>query len=50
VPESMLVEVETAIGKLKRCKSPGYAHIPPELSRTGGEILCSEMYKLISPL
>jgi hypothetical protein len=40
-------EVEVAIGKLKRCKSPGVDQIPAELIQAGGEILRSEIHKLI---
>jgi hypothetical protein len=39
VPEPSLVEVETAIGKLKSYKSPGTDHISAELIKAGGEIL-----------
>jgi hypothetical protein len=47
VLESCLVKVEIAVGKLKRYKSPGTDQIPVELTKAGGEILCSEMYKTI---
>jgi hypothetical protein len=47
VPEPILVEVEIAIGKLKSYKSPGIEQIPAELIKAGGEILCSEIHKLI---
>jgi hypothetical protein len=40
-------EVEVAVGKLKRYKSPGVDHIPPELIQAGGETLRSEIRKLI---
>jgi hypothetical protein len=46
-PEPSFVEVEIAIGKLKRCKSPGTAQIPTELIKAGGEILYSEIHRLI---
>jgi hypothetical protein len=36
VPEPNLVEVETAIGKLKSYKSPGTNHILAELIKAGG--------------
>jgi hypothetical protein len=47
VPESSLVGVEIAIGKLKSYKSPGTDQIPTELIKGEGEKLCSEIHKLI---
>jgi hypothetical protein len=47
VPEPSISEVEVAIGKLKRCKSPGADQIPAELIQAGGETLHSEIPKLI---
>jgi hypothetical protein len=47
VPEPSLVEVEIAIGKLKNYKSPGTDQILTELIKAGGEMLCSEIHKLI---
>jgi hypothetical protein len=47
VPDPSVSEVEVAIGKLKRCKSPGVDQIQAELIQAGGEILCSEIRKLI---
>jgi hypothetical protein len=47
VPESNLVKVEIAFGKLKSYKSPGSDQIPAELIKAGGETLCSEIHKLI---
>jgi hypothetical protein len=38
VPEPSISEVEVAIGKLKRCKSPGADQIPAELIQAGGNI------------
>jgi hypothetical protein len=47
VPEPSLVKMEIAIGKLKSYKSLGTDQIPAELIKAGGEILCSEIHKLI---
>jgi hypothetical protein len=47
VPESSASEVEVAIGKLKRYKSPGVDQIPSEMIQIGGETLPSEIHKLI---
>jgi hypothetical protein len=47
VPEPNLVEVETAIGKLKNYKSPGTDKISAELIKAGGETLYSEIHRLI---
>jgi hypothetical protein len=47
VPKPTLVKVETAIGKLKRFKSLGTDQILAKLIKAGGEILCSEIHKLI---
>jgi hypothetical protein len=47
VPECSALEVEVAVGKLKRYKSPGVDQIPAELIQAGGETLYSEIYKLI---
>jgi hypothetical protein len=41
-------EVEIAIAKLKKYKSPGSDQIPTELIQAGGEILLSAIYKLIN--
>jgi hypothetical protein len=46
VPEPSTSEVEIAIGKLKRYKSPGVDQIPAELIQAGGETLHSEIHKL----
>jgi hypothetical protein len=40
-------EVEVAIGKLKRYKSPGVDQIPAALIQARGETLRSEIHKLI---
>jgi hypothetical protein len=47
VPEPSSPEVEVAIGKLKRYKSPGVDQIPAELIQVGGRTLRSEIHKLI---
>jgi hypothetical protein len=47
VPESSLVEVEIAVGKLKSYESPGTGYNPAEMIKVGCETLCSEIYKLI---
>jgi hypothetical protein len=47
VPQPSPVEIEIAIGKLKRYKSPGTDQILAKLIRGGGEMLCSEIHKLI---
>jgi hypothetical protein len=47
VSEPSLVEVEIPIGKLKNYKSPGTDQIPSELIKAKGEILCSEVHRLI---
>jgi hypothetical protein len=47
VPEPSASEVEVAIGTLKSYKSPGVDQIPAELLQAGGEILRSEIHKLI---
>jgi hypothetical protein len=47
VPEPSAYEVEVAIGKVKRCKSPGFDQIAAELIQAGGETLHSEIHNLI---
>jgi hypothetical protein len=47
VPEPSAFEVEMAIGKLKRYKSPGMNQIPAELIKAGGSKISSEIHKLI---
>jgi hypothetical protein len=48
VPGPCCLEVEIAIAKLKKYKSPGSDQIPEELFQAGGEILLSEIHKLIN--
>jgi hypothetical protein len=50
VPDPTASEVEVAIGKLKRYKSPGDDQIPAELIQAGLETLRSEIHKLINLL
>jgi hypothetical protein len=47
VPEPSSSEIEVAIGKLKRYKSPAVDQIPAELIQAGGGTLRSEIHKLI---
>jgi hypothetical protein len=47
VPEHSVTEIDVAIRKLKRYKSPGVDQIPAELIQAGGETLHSEIHKLI---
>jgi hypothetical protein len=47
MPESSASEVEVAIGKLKRYRSPGVDQFPAELIQAGGETLRSEIHNLI---
>jgi hypothetical protein len=42
------IEVEIAIAKLKKYKSPGSDQILAELIQAGGELLLSEIHKLIN--
>jgi hypothetical protein len=48
VPGPSRLEVEIAIAKLKKYKSPGSDQIPAELIQPGSEILLSEIHKLIN--
>jgi hypothetical protein len=50
VPDPNPSEVEIAIAKLKRYKSPGNDQIPAELIQAGDEILHSENYELINSI
>jgi hypothetical protein len=47
VPEPSAFEVEMAMEKLKRHKSPGTDQIPAKLIKAGGRIIQSEIHKLI---
>jgi hypothetical protein len=47
VPELRLVEWENPIEELNRYESPGTDQIPAELIKAGGEMLRSEVLKLI---
>jgi hypothetical protein len=48
VPGPSRLEVEIAIAKLKKYRSPGSDQIPTELIQAGGEILLSAIHKLIN--
>jgi hypothetical protein len=48
VPGSSHLEVEIAIAKLEKYKSPGSDQILAELIQAGGEILLLEIHKLIN--
>jgi hypothetical protein len=50
VPGPSRLEVEIATAKLKTYKSPCSDQIPAELIQAGGEILLSEIHKLINCL
>jgi hypothetical protein len=47
VPGSSCLEVEIAIAKLEKYKSPGSDQIPAELIQAGGEILLPAIHRLI---
>jgi hypothetical protein len=48
VPGTSCFEVEIAIAKLEKYKSPGSDEILAEMIQAGGEILLSEIHKLIN--
>jgi hypothetical protein len=48
VPGPSRLEVEIAIRKLKKYKSPGSDHIPAELIQAGGEMLLSVIHKFLN--
>jgi hypothetical protein len=48
VPGPSRLEVEIAVVKLKKYKSPFSDHIPAELIQAAGEILLSVIHKLIN--
>jgi hypothetical protein len=50
VPDPIPFEIEIAIGKLKSFKSPGCGQIPAGLIEAGGEILRSNILKLIKSI
>jgi hypothetical protein len=50
VPNRSPFEFEIANAKLERYESPGNNEIPAELIQVGGEILRSEIHKLISSI
>jgi hypothetical protein len=47
VPEPSVFEVQMAIEKLKRHKSPGIDQIPAELIKAGGRIIRCDIHKLV---
>jgi hypothetical protein len=48
VPGPSRLEVEIAIAKFEKYKSPGCGEIPEELLQAGGKILLSAIHKLIN--
>jgi hypothetical protein len=50
IPDLSPFEVEIAIAKFERYKSPGSDQIPAELIQAGGEILLPEIHKLINSI
>jgi hypothetical protein len=50
VPGSSPLEVEIAIAKLKKYKSPGSDQILAELFQAGGKMLLSAIHKLINSI
>jgi hypothetical protein len=50
VPGPSCLEVETAIAKLIKYKSPGSDEIPAEIIQAGGETLLSAIHKLINSI
>ena len=47
VPEPCALDVEMAIEKLKRHRSPRIDQIPIELIKAGGRTICCEVHELI---
>jgi hypothetical protein len=50
VSEPSALQVEMAIEKLKRHKSPGIDQIPAEFLKAGGGTICPEIHKLIKSI
>jgi hypothetical protein len=50
VPQPSAFEVEMAIEKVRRYKSPGLDQIPAELIKAGGRTICSKIHKLINSI
>jgi hypothetical protein len=50
ISEPSLFKIEITIEKLKRYKSTGIDHIPAEMIQAGGNILRSEIHKLINSI
>jgi len=50
MPEPSPFEIEMAIEKLKRHKSPGTDQLPPELMKAGGRSIHSEIHNLMNSI
>ena len=50
LPELIAFEVEMAIEKLKRHKSPGTVQIPAALIKAGGRTICPGIYEVINSI
>jgi len=50
VPKPNAFEVEVAIVKLERHKSPGTDQIPAEMIKAGSKRICSEIHKFINSI
>jgi hypothetical protein len=50
VPDCSCFEIEIAIEKLKKYKSPGIGQIPVEMNQAGGSMLHPEIHKFINSI